>query len=426
METVIALADCQNFYASCQRLFEPSLWNRPVAVLSNNDGCVIARSEEVKEAGVEMGAPYFKCRGLLNHIGAVVFSSNFALYGELQGRICNIYDRFAIEQEEYSIDESFLTLPKLSRPELEDLALTIREQVRRLVGIPIRVGVASTKTLAKLANHTAKMRLRSGEGNGVFVEPERTCEQIQHLRAIPTGEVWGIGPAYEELLTSRGITTAMGVACLPDEWARRQMTVTGLRTVMELRGHRCLEIEDAPAPKKTITRSRTFSSAVEDLKDVQEAVSTYASKAARKLREGGLVARGIRVFLATSRFDDGPSYSNAAGGRFEQATNYTPRLAAAARQGIARIYRQGFAFKKAGVTFYDLTPEEPEQPTLFSGDCNSQEEALMKAVDEINSSMGARTVHLASTGTEQPWRMKKEWLSPRYTTRWDELPVVKA
>ena len=209
----MALVDCQNFYARCERVFDPSLRGQPVAVLSNNDGCVVARSEEVKAAGVDMGAPYFKCRDHLEEIGAAVYSSNYELYGDMSRRVMHTLERFAVEQEVYSIDECFLTLPRMERSRLEAVGQRIRQAVR------LRVGIGRTKTLAKLANHRAKLDLRAGTGEGVYAEPEEDREQIAFLKDIEAGEVWGIGPAYEAKLAKHAVTTALGVACLPDEWA---------------------------------------------------------------------------------------------------------------------------------------------------------------------------------------------------------------
>jgi DNA polymerase V len=427
METAIALVDCQNFYCSCERVFDPSLRHRPVAVLSNNDGCVIARSEEVKEAGVEMGAPYFEAEGLLRHIGAEVFSSNYALYGDMSRRVRAVLKRFAAELEAYSIDECFLTLPRMERGRVRRAGERIRGAVRRLVGVPVRVGIGRTKTLAKLASYEAKENLRAGLGGGVFVEPGEREGQVAFLERVPAGEVWGIGSAYEEKLARHGVENAFHVGSLPQEWAREHLTMTGLRTVLELRGQRCLEVEKAPSPKKTLTRSRSFSRPVRDLKEIKEAVAAHVSRAAEKLREARLVARGLRVFATTKAFGPGPHHANAAGGTLAEATAYAPTLAKAARQGAEAICREGYGYEKAGVTLYELAPEEPEQPSLFSGATGSQrKQTLMAAMDRINSEHGKRAVQLASAGLEQPWRMKRGRRSARYTTRWSELPVAEA
>ena len=426
METVIALVDCQNFYASCERVFDPSLRDRPVAVLSNNDGCVVARSEEVKAAGVDMGVPFFKCKDHLEKIGATVYSSNYELYGDMSRRVMRTLERFAVEQEAYSIDECFLTLPAMKRSRLEAVGQHIRYAVRRRVGVPVRVGIGRTKTLAKLANHRAKLDLRSGTSEGVYVEPEEDHAQIAFLKGIEAGAVWGIGPAYEAKLASRVVTTALGVACLPNEWAKKHMTVCGLRTVLELRGQRCLPLELAPPPRKTLTRSRSFSSPVTDLTALKQAVAAYASRAAEKLREAELVARGLQVFITTKEFGLGPQHSSATGGALPVATSHTPTLARAARRGVEAIYQKGFGYKKAGVTLYELAPNEPEQPSLFTGPRDPCNDALMAAIDQINAEQGKGTIRLASAGLKQPWRMKRQRRSDRYTTCWDELPVAQA
>ena len=323
MDTVIALVDCQNFYCSCERVFDPSLRSRPVAVLSNNDGCVVARSEEVKRAGIAMGAPYFKAKERLQAIGARVYSSNYELYADMSRRVMDVLSRFAIEQEEYSIDECFLALPRMGRRRLREAGLQIRKAAWRLTGVPVRVGIGRTKTLAKLANCKAKMNLRGGFGKGVYVEPSASDgqtedRQIDFLQGLGAGDVWGIGPAYEEKLAAHHVTTAFGVCCLPAEWAKRQLTARGLRTVLELRGERCLPLELAPPPKKTITRSRSFSGPVREKAALKQAVRAHAVRAAEKLREAGQVARGLRAFITTKRFGRGPHYTGQTGGSSRQ------------------------------------------------------------------------------------------------------------
>ena len=426
MDTAVALVDCQNFYASCERVFDPALRRRPVAILSNNDGCVIARSEEVKRAGIEMGAPYFKTKKALQAIGAAVLSSNYELYADMSRRVMDVIGRFALEQEEYSIDECFLALPSMARARQETLGLRIRQAARRLTGLPVRVGIGRTKTLAKLANHRAKLDLRAGTGEGVYVEPGDGDAQIAFLQSISAGEIWGIGPAYENMLTASSVTTAFGVCCLPAEWARRHLTVRGLRTVLELRGERCLPLELAPPPKKTITRSRSFPEPVSKLETLQEAVAAHASRAAEKLREAGLVARGIRAFITTKRFGKGPHHTGQTGGRLTARTSATSPLVSVARAAAKAVYRPGHGYKKAGVTLYDLSPECPEQPDLFGGPKDPREKALMAALDQINAEHGKGTVQVASAGLEQNWRMRCSRRSARYTTSWEELPVAHA
>lgn len=426
MDQAYALIDCENFYVSCERVFAPALRERPVAVLSNNDGCVIARSEEVKAAGVPMGAPSFEWEEALNEMGAVVLSSNYALYGDVSRRVHSILEEDALALERYSIDEAFLTLPALKRENLQRLADRIRRTVRRQVGVPIRVGVGPTKTLAKIADENAKARKRANVGNGVYVcppEPER--EKL--LRCIPVGDVWGIGSAYEKALCSNGVTTAAGFRALPDPWIRAEMTVVGLRTARELRGTSCLDLELVRPDRTSLIRSRSFGRQVESKEPLRQALAKHSQRAAEKLREERLVAKGLQAFITTKRFGDGPHYSNGAQASLPEHTARDAAFAKASRELLDVIYRTGPGYKKAGVMLYDIRPARPHQPSLF-GRRREADEALMDAVDQVNAEHGKDTIGLASAGVpgEREWTMERTSRTPRYTTRWAELPVVKA
>jgi DNA polymerase V len=293
MDATYALVDCENFYVSCERVFDPSLREVPVAILSNNDGCVIARSEEVKAKGIPMGAPFFKWENELEEIGAEVLSSNYALYGDMSRRVHALIEKEALALERYSIDEAFATLPDLKRQNLQRLADSIRRKVLQQVGVPVRVGVGPTKTLAKVADLNAKARKREGIGNGVYVcppEPER--EEL--LRRVPVGDIWGIGPAYEEKLEEKGVASAAEFRSLPDPWIRKEMTVVGLRTAWELRGRSCLDLELVRPDRKTLVRSRSFGERVESKENLRQALAKHAQRAAEKLRESLI---GISILL---------------------------------------------------------------------------------------------------------------------------------
>ncbi len=431
MEKVYALVDCQNFYASCERVFEPALRERPVAVLSNNDGCIIARSEAVKEAGVPMGAPHFKWREELEEMGAAVLSSNYTLYGDMSRRVASILEEEALELERYSIDEAFLTLPALSRENLQRLADRLRRRVLKWLGLPIRVGIGPTKTLAKVADENAKARKRAGWGQGTYVCPEEP-ELTELLKRVPVGDIWGIGSAYEEKLHQKGITSAAEFRGLPDAWIRSEMTVVGLRTAQELRGRPCLELELVRPDRKTLVRSRSFGERVESKENLREALAKHAQRAAEKLREEGLVAKGIKVFITTKRFGDGPHYSNGVAGSISEHTARAAPFVKATRRLLEPIYREGYGYKKAGVMLYDIRPKRPHQESLF-GRRRQQDESLTEAVDQINREHGKNAIGLAAAGlpdTEgslgREWAMKRQRRSPRYTTRWDELPVAEA
>ena len=412
-----ALVDCANFYCSCERVFAPALERVPVAVLSNNDGCIIARSEEVKAMGIPMGAPYFKHKDRLKKQGVRVFSSNYALYADMSRRVMDVLHRFSPEVEVYSIDEAFVHLPHQSPEALAETARALRQRVLQWTGIPVRVGLGPTKTLAKVANKLAKRT-----PDGVFSTVDHT-DLDALLDTVPVGDIWGVGPAYRRRLEQEGVRTARALRDLPDVWVRRHLTVVGLRTVWELRGISCLPLELLPPTRKGITRSRSFGEPVEALGGLQEAVACYISRAAEKLRTFDLDAMVLQVFIMTNRFAHGPKYANAATVRLPCATNYTPELLKAALACLDRIYRPGYAYKKAGVTLSGLVSHTPMQGHLFL-QRDPRADALMHAVDRLNGRRGRHVVFLARCGVQRPWSTRRAHTSPHYTTRWDELPEV--
>ncbi len=429
MDHIFALIDCENFYVSCERVFDPSLRGTPVAVLSNNDGCVIARSEEVKEAGVPMGAPLFKWEETLGEIGAEVLSSNYALYGDMSRRVHSLIEEEALALERYSIDEAFAALPELSRKNLSRAADRLRRRIRRHVGIPVRVGIGPTKTLAKVADLNGKARKRAGWGQGTYVCPDEPKRE-KLLRRVPVGDIWGIGSAYEKTLQEKGVASAAEFRALPDPWIRSEMTVVGLRTAWELRGRSCLDLELVRPDRKTLVRSRSFGERVESKSNLREALAKHAQRAAEKLREESLVAKGIKVFITTKRFGDPPHYSNGVAGSLPEHTAHGAPFVKASRRLLEPIYRQGPGYKKAGVCLYDIRPSRPHQEGLF-GQGRREDEDLMEAVDHVNREHGKGAVGLAAAGLPEgkgnlgrEWTMKRQKRSPRYTTRWDELPVA--
>ena len=431
MDTVFALVDCENFYVSCERVFDPALRERPVCVLSNNDGCIIARSEELKTSGrdgggVPMGAPYFKWKEKLEEIGAAVLSSNYALYGDMSSRVASVIGKDALEVERYSIDEVFMTLPALSRARLQELGEKIRRRVKRWVGVPVRVGIGPTKTLAKIADENAKARKRAGWGEGVYVCPDEPKRE-ELLQRVPVGDIWGIGSAYEEKLKEKGADTAAGFRSLPDSWIRKEMTVVGLRTAQELRGRPCLELKLVRPERKTLVRSRSFGQRVEAKADLRQALAKRAERAAEKLREESLVPRGIGIFITTKRFGPPPHYSNGVAGSLPEHTARGAAFVKATRRLLKPIYREGYGYKKAGVKLYDIRPARPHQESFF-GRRRAEDESLMGAVDRVNAEYGSGTVRIAATGRPEgrDWTMKRKQRSPRYTTRWDELPTARA
>ncbi len=421
MNTVFALIDCNNFYVSCERLFRPELEGRPVVVLSNNDGCIIARSNEAKALGIPMGAPYFKNRSLIEKNRVEVFSSNYALYGDLSQRVMSILQQEEPEVEIYSIDEAFIRLPKHAGDYTEH-ALGLKQKIRQQVGIPVSIGIAPTKTLAKVANRIVKKNPRF---RGVLdLTDHDSLDTI--LAGTPVENIWGIGRRNTEKLNGQGIATAQDLRNSDDEWIRKHLSVVGLRTVMELRGIPCIPIDHEPAPRKSVVCSRSFRKPVFSLADLGEAVSSYVSIAGEKLRQERLAACNLHVFVRTNRHRRNlPQHSSSLMVPLQQPTASTPTLIRAALQGLKKIYKADFAYQKAGVMLTGLTAAGIVQQGLFlppPGD----NEAVMTALDEINSRWGRNTVQYASSGIAKPWRMSQDRKSPAYTTSWDELPMVRA
>jgi DNA polymerase V len=423
MAAVFALADCNNFYASCERVFDPRLRGRPVVVLSNNDGCVVARSAEAKALGIPMGEPAFKCKELFAAHKVAVFSSNYALYGDMSRRVMQTLSRFSPDMEIYSIDEAFLRLDGLSEaPDL--IARIAKEEVGRWTGIPISIGLGTTKTLAKVANRRAKKDPASG---GVFdlTRPE-SVEAV--LSATATGDIWGVGPRYAKILAGLGVFTALDFIRLPRELVQKRMTVVGLHTWLELRGISCLGLEETP-PKKTIINSRSFGRRVTELADLKEALAYHVVRAAEKLRAQGSVCSRLMVFIQTSRFEQGaPYYSNAAEGGLEVPTANPAKLIRLAHGLVDTIYQPGLDYKKAGVMLSGIESAGGRRLTFFetSPQATDKETALLKAVDAINAKWGRRAMDVAACGTAKPWAMHQGARSPRSTTVWEEIAVVRA
>jgi DNA polymerase V len=411
---MIALCDCNNYYVSCERVFNPKLDGKPVVVLSNNDGCVVARSNEVKALGVQMGTPAFQLRDLIQQHDIQVFSSNYTLYGDLSRRVVATLEEFTPEVEVYSIDEAFLNLAGL---DAEGISWNIRQTVNQWTGIPVSIGIAATKTLAKIANSIAKRQ------SGVFVleKPEPV------LTDLPVTEVWGIGGRLALRLAAQGIQTALQLRDANLSLIRQELGVVGVRTVLELRGIACLPLELCPQPRKSCCVSRGFGRPVEKLQELKEAVASYTSRAAAKLRRDDLVAGGITVFITTSRFQPAAAqYGNSKTLVLPYPTNDTPTLVRAALQATEQLFLPGYTYKKAGVLLLELSPSEIAQQNLFVDEALMENHRqLMAVVDSLNRQFGAGTVRYAAEGLQQDWGMKAEMRSPRYTTQWDELMVAQ-
>ncbi len=419
-----ALVDCNNFYVSCERVFQPDLEKVPVVVLSNNDGCVVARSNEVKELGVPMGAPAFKMESLFQRHGVRVFSSNYALYADMSDRVMSVLSRFAPEMEIYSLDEAFLDFAGNWHMDLESYARKIKNAVKKWTGIPVSIGLAPTKTLAKLANKLAKKMFPQG---GVFCL-RADLDLDNWLSRLEVEDVWGIGPKYSRLLHGYDIRTARDLKQVPDCWVRRKLSVIGMQIVWELRGLPCLGIESVPPPAKSLVRSRSFGRIVSNFSDMQEAISLHVHRAGEKLRAAGQVAGYIHVFLQTDRFKQVPQYCCSSFREISPSSNYTPFLLQSALQILKEIYRSGYGYKKAGVMLSCLEVENSRQLTFRDlGDSGRRErKSLMQAMDRVNGRYGRDSLHFASSGIKRSWEMRREYVSRAYTSRWEELPVVKA
>ncbi|KAF0190101.1 MAG: DNA polymerase [Desulfobulbaceae bacterium] len=426
MKKVFALVDCNNFYVSCERLFRPALNGQPVVVLSNNDGCVISRSNEAKAMGIPMGEPYFKLKSFALRRNIHIFSSNYALYGDLSARVMDVLHRMEAELEVYSIDEAFLSLPGGDSWDRLDYGAELRERIRREVGIPVSIGIGPTKTLAKIAARVAKKETQTGSRHqGVFeLAGEEQTDEV--LRQTDVQDIWGIGSRFTARLNRQGIYSGLEFKKADPEWVRKHLTVVGARVVLELNGISCLPLDKAPASKKSIVTSRSFGQPVTAISDLREAVITFASRAAVKLREQQLEAGALHLFLTTSRFGE-PSnlYSNGQTISLADPTSSTPALIATALDCLQGIYKSGYRYQKAGVLLTGLVPQGPRQPSLFSP-ATAENKPLMSALDQINSKWGADTIRYGVTGAGKSWEMRQSYKSPAYTTNWLELPVVKA
>lgn len=421
MRDFCLMVDCNNFYVSCERVFNPRLEGRPVVVLSNNDGCVIARSNEAKALGIAMGEPAYTRADFYAHNSVQVFSSNYALYGDMSARVMRTLSLFSAETEVYSIDECFLWLRGLDSASLLDAAREIRRTVQKWTGIPVGVGIARTKTLAKVANRLAK------KGKGVrLLENEDDIDTV--LQGAEPGDVWGVGRKSARFLAACGVQTALDLKRRPDDWIRRHLTVTGLRTALELRQIPCIDLENAPPPARSLVCSRSFGTRVENLASLEEAVSAYVQRAGEKLRRRGLLAGVVQVFLETNRFQPGPQHAPSRCQALPAPTSDTLTLHETALAILRAIHKPGCRYQKAGVTLLDLSPAKGRQLSFLKseGEGKQRRDALMRVMDRVNARHGRGTLTLAASGLgEKEWHMRQEHRSPRYSTSWAELPVAR-
>ena len=418
---MIALVDCNNFYASCERVFRPDLNGKPVVVLSNNDGCVIARSNEAKALGIPMGAPAFKFKEQFEANDIHVFSSNYALYGDMSSRVMNILSSHSPEIEIYSIDEAFLSFDGLNYISLQRECLSIREKVQKWTGIPISIGVAETKALSKVANKIAKKFPERTAGVYIIDSEEK---RVKALKWLCIEDVWGVGRQYANKLNYYGIRTAYEFTKLSDSFVRREFTVVGLRLKHDLEGKRTLKLEKA-SEKKAIAVTRTFESMYSEFDQLKERIATFAVNCGQKLRKQNSTCHLVTVFVQSNQHrTDLPQYSRSITLQTDTATNSNFDLIKIASKGLEIIFKEGYLYKRAGVVVTGLCPANPKQLNLFINE-DKRHVALMKCIDYLNNSIGQQKVKHAVQALDRTWKMKQEKLSPRYTTRFDELLIIK-
>lgn len=422
---VFALVDCNNFYASCEKLFEPNLIHTPVVVLSNNDGCVVARSAEAKALGIKMGAPWFQIEDFARKHGVVPFSSNYSLYADMSGRVVEVLGQFTPNLEVYSIDESFLEASGFA--DLKDYGRQIRARVRDWLGLMVCVGIAHSKTLAKLANHCAKKGLAGADGVCNFTAMPH--EELTALfSTIDVGEVWGVGRKLTGRLEAMGIRTVQELRDADAETIRSRFSVVLERTVRELRGVSCLALDEVVADKQQIISSRSFGRYITRLPELEEAVAAYISRAAEKLRAQDSVAGVLQVYIRTNPFSEHQQqYQKAMSVPLPRATADTCLLVQWGLRMLRRIYKPGYSYQKAGVMLADIRPRQNIQGDLFASEAWSERRAkLMETMDAINGRWGRGAMRVAAEGIQKSWQMKRQRMSPGYTTDWHGLPTVVA
>lgn len=420
---LFALIDCNNFYASCERVFAPCLTGKPIVILSNNDGCIIARSNEAKELGIPMGAPYFKYRDIIKKNQVHVFSSNYELYGDMSCRVMNTIKHFAKNVEIYSIDEAFVSLSYLAPEEVEEYISNLRAQIQKWTGITVSIGVGSSKTLAKIANHIAKKKIKEG----IFYL-KNLEQQEKILSTLKVEEIWGISKGWGDKLRNIGITTAIQLKNSDPKMIRSKFSVIMAKIVLELRGISCIGVTPS-APTQNIISSRSFGRAVTQLEELEEAVANYVYNACIKLRKQGSKAQGIYVFLKTSKYkmlDLADNYSFKAEEKFHHGSSDTCFITTIAKECLAKIFVSGTPYTKAGIILLDCKDATHQQESFFDSDKKQEQDNIMQIVDLINIKLGKGTIFFASQGTKREWAMKREQKSPSYTTKWEEILVVAA
>ena len=413
-----ALVDCNNFYASCERVFKPHLGSKPVVVLSNNDGCVIARSNESKQLGIKMGEPAFKIKNIIEKNKVHVFSTNFALYGDMSQRVMNTLSDIIPFIEIYSIDEAFLDLRKFNKKDIADICFKIKKKIFKNTGIPVSIGVGRTKTLSKIANHIAKKH------KGIFILQKKNEDEV--LDSFLVENIWGVGKKLSIFLHSRNIKTAKKLKYSNLIWARSNMTVVGERMIKELRGKECLTLDSSRSDKKSICTSRTFGHMVTDFEDLSSSIAMYATRCAEKLRAQKSCAHYACVFIQTNPYrEDLRQYVQNKVVKFSVATHDTSEILKSIFGGLKDIYKKGYEYKKAGVILGGIIKKYEVQGNLFDNVNRNRNDKIINTVDVINRKMGQDIIRYAALGYRKKWKLKQEQLSSCYTTRWEDLLKIR-
>jgi DNA polymerase V len=423
-----AIVDCNSFYCSCEKVFRPDLVNKPIVVLSNNDGCIISRNDEAKNLGIQMAGPYYQARDMIQKNGVAVFSSNYNLYGDLSQRIMEILKTIAGEEnvEVYSVDESFLNLSHVPKEQLKSFCISLKKIIEQWTGVAVSIGVASSKVLCKVANRLSKKDKKGTKGVVVLDTAEDIAAALQ---ITPVDALWGVGRQYAVKLNTYQINTGWDLKNTNEEWARTHLGgVVGVRLIRELCGVPCIEMKDPLKVKKMITTTRMFGKPVTELVHLKEAVATYVSRAAEKLRRQYCSAKSVYVFVVNNDYETAYKYNPTTHGCnavLPVATSLTNELIEHCLPLVDRLYKKGSHYLKAGVVFTSLVPDECIQGNLFNAFAKNSHHLLMSTIDNINFSMRNDAVKFVSSGLTRNWKMRQELRSPRYTSRWEELREVK-
>jgi DNA polymerase V len=419
---MFALVDCNNFYASCERVFNPNLQNKPVAILSNNDGCVISMSDEAKKIGLPFGAPIFKWEQFCREKNITVLSSNYPLYGDMSARVMNILADFSPDIEVYSIDESFLEFKGFEHYDFAEYAVKMRSRILKWTGIPTCVGVAPTKALSKVANKIARSNLKQSKGICIIDSEEK---RIKALKWMPISKVWGIGKGLQKRLEAKGCVTAFDFTQISSDWVLKELSIVGWRLQKDLQGISKIPLEEAVTSKKMIATTRSFENTYSDIDNIKERISTFAASCAKKLREQKSNCHVIYVFLRSNRFDKSQQYQKE--NRtviLSYPTDSTLTIAKAAVAAVETIFKKGVKYKKAGVIISGLVPNDNFQLNLFAHE-NPKHKPLMSAIDSLNKKYKSDKIKLANQDLKRTWKMRQERLSPKYTTNINEVLVVR-